>query len=81
MEPTPRKTKLYRTLCKDYSPKQADMQICKYIEGLEQRIADLEAKQSETKRRKPKSAEEENAAPAAAAQEQGDAQQAEQQEV
>lgn len=40
---TPRKTKLYNQLAKDYTPKQADMMICKYIEGLEARIAALES--------------------------------------
>ena len=40
---TPRETNLYRQIAKDYSPKQAEMKICKYIEGLERRIALLEA--------------------------------------
>ena len=34
---TPRKTKLYNQIAKDYNPKQAEMQICRYIEGLEAR--------------------------------------------
>ncbi len=38
------KTKLYNELAKDYAPKKADMNICKYIEGLEKRIEALEAK-------------------------------------
>ncbi len=40
---TPRKTRLYNTIAKDYKPKEADMMICQYIEGLEARIATLEA--------------------------------------
>lgn len=43
---TPRKTKLYNEIAKDYQPKQAEMKICKYIEDLESRhearIATLE---------------------------------------
>jgi len=39
---TPRETSLYREIAKDYQPKQAEMKICKYIEGLEARIAALE---------------------------------------
>lgn len=42
METTPRKTKLYNLLAKDYTPKKAEMQICQYIEKLEQRIVVLE---------------------------------------
>lgn len=42
METTPRKTKLYNQLAKDYTPKKAEMQICRYIEKLEQRIVVLE---------------------------------------
>lgn len=41
-EETPRQGSLYRTIAKDYQPKQAEMKICKYIEGLEARITDLE---------------------------------------
>lgn len=44
---TPRKTKLYNQIAKDYLPKQADMMICRYIEGLERRIEALESKDSE----------------------------------
>lgn len=40
---TPRKTKLYHELAKDFSPKRADMMICQYIEMLETRITALEA--------------------------------------
>jgi hypothetical protein len=43
---TPRKTKLYLQLAKDFLPKQADMMICQYIEGLERRIAVLEGRLS-----------------------------------
>jgi hypothetical protein len=43
IEETPRETSLYRKLAKDYTPKAADMKICKYIEALEERIATLEA--------------------------------------
>ena len=39
---TPRKTKLYHELAKDFSPKRADMMICRYIEMLEERIGALE---------------------------------------
>ncbi len=35
---TPRKTRLYNTIAKDYLPKQAEMMICKYIEEMEARI-------------------------------------------
>lgn len=37
-------SKLYRELAKDYSPKKADMNICKYIQELEERIQKLENK-------------------------------------
>lgn len=39
---TPRKTKLYNEIAKDFSPKRADMMICQYIEMLEGRIEALE---------------------------------------
>ncbi len=39
---TPRKTHLYNEIAKDYNPKQAEMNICRYVEGLEKRIEDLE---------------------------------------
>lgn len=39
---TPRETNLYRKLAKDYTPKAAEMQICKYLEALEERIDALE---------------------------------------
>ena len=39
---TPRKTRLYNELAKDYSPKRANMMICRYIEMLEGRIEALE---------------------------------------
>jgi len=45
---TPRKTKLYNELAKDYQPKQAAMLMCQYMEGLEKRIADLESKIKKT---------------------------------
>lgn len=41
-EETPRPGNLYRAIAKDYTPKQAEMKICKYLEGLERRIAALE---------------------------------------
>lgn len=52
METTPRKTKLYNQLVKDYAPKKAEMQICRYIEKLEQRIVILE--EAATKKLNPK---------------------------
>ena len=39
---TPRKTRLYNEIAKDFSPKRADMMICQYIEMLESRIEALE---------------------------------------
>jgi hypothetical protein len=39
---TPRETNLYRKIAKDYTPKAAEMQICRYIEALETRIHALE---------------------------------------
>jgi len=47
---TPRKTTLYNQIAKDFQPKQADMMICKYIEGIEWRIEELERKSSERER-------------------------------
>lgn len=44
---TPRTNDLYRKLAKDYSPKQAEMLICKHIAALEERIAALEVKLAE----------------------------------
>ncbi len=41
---TPRKTKLYNELAKDFNPKQADMLICKHMEGIEKNVYDLEKK-------------------------------------
>lgn len=35
---TPRKTRLYNAIAKDYLPKQAEMMICRYIEEMEARI-------------------------------------------
>ena len=52
METTPRKTKLYNQIAKDYTPKKAEMQICRYIEKLEQRIVVLE--EDAAKKVKPK---------------------------
>lgn len=43
MEKTPIPSELYRALAKDYTPKAADMNICRYIAGLEARIKALEA--------------------------------------
>ena len=40
---SPRETSLYRQIAKDFQPKRAEMQICRYIEKLEERIAALEA--------------------------------------
>ena len=34
---------LYRAIAKDYNPKQAEMNICRYVQMLEQRIEALEA--------------------------------------
>ncbi len=46
MEVTPRSNNLYRQIAKDYTPKQAEMNICKYIQQMEdrltERIEDLE---------------------------------------
>jgi len=42
---------LYNQLAKDYTPKKAEMQICRYIEKLEQRIVILE--EAATKKVKP----------------------------
>ena len=44
---TPRKTRLYNQIAKDYMPKQAEMMICKYIEALEVRLATLERQMEE----------------------------------
>ncbi len=44
---TPRTNELYRTIAKDYQPKVAAMNICKYIQGLESRIQALETKERE----------------------------------
>lgn len=53
MEITPRKTKLYNQIAKDYNPKKAAMQMCSYMEKLEKRIVALEEK--EIKKTQPKS--------------------------
>lgn len=45
----PRPNELYRSIAKDYNPKQAEMNICKYIQRLEQRIEALEASASRDK--------------------------------
>ena len=42
MEAKPRPNELYRTIAKDYNPKAAEMNICKYIQNLEARIEALE---------------------------------------
>lgn len=39
----PRPNALYRAIVKDYNPKQAEMNICRYVQMLEQRIEALEA--------------------------------------
>ena len=39
----PRPNALYRAIAKDYNPKQAEMNICRYVQMLEQRIEALEA--------------------------------------
>lgn len=44
---TPRKTRLYNAIAKDYLPKQAEMMICKYIEEMEAR---MDARLSELER-------------------------------
>lgn len=35
-------SELYRSLAKDFTPKKAEMRICKYLEELEARIVKLE---------------------------------------
>jgi|GEM_PF-7115821 len=40
---SPRQTSLYKQIAKDFRPKEAMMQMCRYIEGLEKRIETLEA--------------------------------------
>lgn len=40
----PQKTSLYKRICRDYRPKEAEMMICQYIEGLEARIEEMETK-------------------------------------
>ena len=47
MESTPRPNELYRQIAKDYNPKPAMMNICKYIQALEARIAVLESARAE----------------------------------
>ncbi len=42
MEATPRTNSLYRQVAKDYNPKAAEMNICKYIQGLEERLQMVE---------------------------------------
>ncbi len=42
MEATPRTNSLYRQIAKDYNPKAAEMNICKYIQGLEERLQTVE---------------------------------------
>lgn len=46
----PRKTKLYNELAKDFNPKEAFMKVCRYIEGMERRIKELEEATSEEKK-------------------------------
>lgn len=45
MEQTPMSNALYRSLAKDFQPKPAMMNMCKYIMALEARVAALEAKE------------------------------------
>ncbi len=63
MEVTPRPNNLYRQIAKDYTPKNAEMNICKYIMSIEQeytdrinrldeRISALEANAEEKKTRR-----------------------------
>lgn len=40
---SPRTTSLYREIAKDFNPKKAEMNICKYVEALEARLLKLEA--------------------------------------
>lgn len=42
MEATPRTNSLYRQIAKDYNPKEAEMKICKYIQGMEERLEVVE---------------------------------------
>lgn len=46
----PRPNALYRAIVKDYNPKQAEMNICRYVQMLEQRIEALEALVNSEKR-------------------------------
>ncbi len=53
MEQTPRSNNLYREIAKDFQPKQAAMNICKYIQQLEDRIAQLDEQVQHLKNLKP----------------------------